>query len=88
MKNSKSLVNIFKALADKTRLEIVEYLLQKGEVGCTELSKHFSLSQPTMSHHYHKLEAAGILEVREEGVKHFYQVNQDRLSSISKLIKA
>lgn len=69
------LVEIFKALADKTRLEIVTFLAKKGEVACGEISERFPLSQPTMSHHYSKLKQAGILHIREEGVKHFYSVD-------------
>ena len=87
MSNSKQLVEIFKALADHTRLEIVEFLLKKGEASCAELSKHFPLSQPTMSHHFHKLESAGILNVRAEGVKHFFSINEQHLALINQLSK-
>lgn len=72
-------VDIFKALADKTRLEIVAFLAEKGEVACADISERFKLSQPTMSHHYSKLKAAGILNIREEGVKHFYSINKETL---------
>jgi DNA-binding transcriptional ArsR family regulator len=73
------LVEIFRALGDKTRLEIVEYLWNRKEVACSEISEHFSLSQPTMSHHYSKLKQAGILTIREEGVKHFYSIDKKSL---------
>lgn len=73
-------VDIFKALADKTRLEIVVFLAKKnGEVACGEISEKFPLSQPTMSHHYSKLKQAGILHIREEGVKHFYSIDTQLL---------
>ncbi|MEO8581449.1 MAG: metalloregulator ArsR/SmtB family transcription factor [Patescibacteria group bacterium] len=73
------LVDIFKALGDKTRLEIVVFLAKKGEVACADISERFPLSQPTMSHHYSKLKNAGILHIREEGVKHFYSVDLELL---------
>ena len=73
------MVEIFKALGDKTRLEIVEYLIKEGEVACGQISERFPLSQPTMSHHYSKLKQAGLLNIREEGVKHFYSLNLDML---------
>ena len=72
-------VEIFKALGDKTRLEIVSYLAERGEVACAEISQRFPLSQPTMSHHYNKLKQAGILNIREEGVKHFYSIDHELL---------
>jgi ArsR family transcriptional regulator len=70
---------IFKALADETRLKIAVYLSKHKEVSCQELSKNFKLSQPTLSHHYSKLEAAGIMLVRKEGVGHFYRINHEQL---------
>ena len=73
------LVDIFKALGDKTRLEIVSFLSGKGEVACADISDRFQLSQPTMSHHYSKLKQAGILNIREEGVKHYYSINSELL---------
>lgn len=76
------LVEIFKALGDKTRLEIVEFLAEKGEVACPDVSERFQLSQPTMSHHYSKLKQAGILNIREEGVKHFYSVDKALLKKV------
>lgn len=69
-------VEIYKALGDKTRLEIVSFLSDKDEVACGEISQHFPQSQPTMSHHYNKLIQVGILNIREEGVKHFYSIDK------------
>lgn len=77
------MVSIFKALADKTRLEIVLFLLERGEAACSEISAHFPQTQPTMSHHFHILKKAGILQIREEGVKHFYSINTTTLTKCS-----
>lgn len=76
---SDDVVEVYKALADRTRLSIVRYLAHKDEAGCGELSSCFKLSQPTMSHHYRKLQQAGILKVREEGVSHFYSIDKQLL---------
>ena len=73
------IVEVYKALADKTRLEIVSFLANKGEVACGEISQRFPQSQPTMSHHYNKLKQVGILNIREEGVKHFYSIDKKTL---------
>lgn len=74
-----NLVNIFKALSDPTRLKIASFLAKHGQVSCSELSKKFPLSQPTLSHHYKKLADAGILEVSKEGVSHSYRINHELL---------
>lgn len=70
---------IFKALGNEIRLAIVNLLLRKGELSCQDLQKQFTLSQPTMSHHFSKLINIGIIEVRKEGSNHFYSLNQKLL---------
>lgn len=75
-------VQIFKALADKTRIEILSKLLEEGEMSCQELSKKFNLSQPTLSHHYNKLVQANILLNRRDGVLWFYKINKQYLKEI------
>ena len=44
------LVKIFKALADKTRQDILE-LLGEEEMNVTDICSEFEISQPTVSHH-------------------------------------
>ena len=73
---------IFHALGNKTRLDIVKLILRKKEISCKELIKKFHLSQPTMSHHFGLLLNSGILNVRKDGVRHFYKVNIGELKSI------
>lgn len=72
---------VFKALADETRLAIALYLSGKEEVSCQELSKNFSLSQPTLSHHFKKLADAGIIIERKAGVSHFYKIDTSLLKN-------
>jgi DNA-binding transcriptional ArsR family regulator len=74
-------VTLFKALADETRLSAVRYLLNKDEISCQELMKKFSLSQPTLSHHFNKLVDAHILKQRRVGVLWFYSIDRDFLTS-------
>lgn len=73
---------IFKALSDTTRIKIVKYLLSKNEISCAQLSRKFSLSQPTLSHHFSKLENAEIIRVRKAGTSHFYSIDKRKLKSM------
>lgn len=75
-------VAIFKALANTTRLQIIEDILNNdyGICACNRLD--FKLSQPTMWHHIHTLVSADILRVRKKGVCCFYSVNKKLLESI------
>lgn len=72
-------VKIFRALGDPTRHKIVRTLLDRGEVACSRLVEMFPLSAPGLSHHFRVLEECGLLEVRKEGIYHFFRVNTARL---------
>jgi ArsR family transcriptional regulator len=76
---NKQVVDVLKALADETRIEIIRFLLKKKEIACKDLMTNFSLSQPTLSHHFNKLIDANILHDRKEGVNHIYRINYDFL---------
>ena len=75
-------VNILKALADQTRLQMALELLDRDEVSCQELSKKFGLSQPTLSHHYNKLINVGIVASRKEGAGWYYRLNHNVLQDM------
>lgn len=63
----------FSALADPTRLAIVEEL-SSGERGVGELAEHFKLRQPTVSGHLKVLREAGLVQVRAEAQRRMYRV--------------
>jgi len=85
---SKQLVRLFKALSDETRIDIIKRLLknEKG-ISCQDLLEKFSLSQPTLSHHFNKLTDANILKVQKKGASHFYSINQTYLKNLGINIK-
>ncbi|MDH3262991.1 MAG: metalloregulator ArsR/SmtB family transcription factor [Paracoccaceae bacterium] len=56
----------FAALADPTRLALVERLMQ-GEATVAELARPFPLTQPAISRHLKVLEEAGLVETRVAG---------------------
>ena len=61
-----NLPTVFGALADPTRLAIVERLLREGERSAGELAKPFAISKPAISKHLKVLENAGLIERRIE----------------------
>jgi ArsR family transcriptional regulator, arsenate/arsenite/antimonite-responsive transcriptional repressor len=63
-----------KAMADETRQRILT-LLQTGEMSVSELQEHFTVSQPTISHHLAVLRHAQLVIAREEGRRTFYRAN-------------
>lgn len=73
---------IFKALGDKTRLEIVEMLADGEKCACKVLEK-FNFTQPTLSHHMKILCDCGIVTSRKEGKWTYYTVSNDAISCLS-----
>jgi DNA-binding transcriptional ArsR family regulator len=64
----------FKALADPTRVAIVNRLAGAGEVCVCELVDEFELSQPTISHHLRLLRQAGLVESERRGTWAYYRL--------------
>jgi len=63
----------FKALADETRLKILN-LLEVREMCVCEVMVALDLTQPTASHHLGILENAGLVKSRKEGKWVFYKI--------------
>jgi DNA-binding transcriptional ArsR family regulator len=63
-KAARPLHAVFGALADPTRLAIVERLLRDGERSAGDLSEPFAMSKPAISKHLRVLENAGLIERR------------------------
>jgi ArsR family transcriptional regulator len=70
-------VTVFKALADKTRLDIVRNIAScpKDTASCADVSAYSTLSQPAMSHHFKKLVEAGVLLEQKVGTEKSYELN-------------
>ena len=64
----------FKALADPTRVAIVNRLGTADEVCVCELNAEFDLSQPTISHHLKVLRDAGLLASTRRGTWAYYRL--------------
>src|SRR4029078_11783509 len=56
-----ALPTVFGALADPTRLAIVERLLREGERSAGEIAEPFAISKPAISKHLRVLEDACLL---------------------------
>jgi DNA-binding transcriptional ArsR family regulator len=67
------LTTIFAALSDPTRMEMLEMIVSRGEVGCSEFDRHFPLSKSTISYHTKLLNAAGLIETRRDGRFFYYR---------------
>src|SRR5919199_3257511 len=64
----------FKALADPTRVAIVNRLAAAPEVCVCDLTASFDLSQPTISHHLRILREAGLVDASRRGTWAYYRL--------------
>jgi ArsR family transcriptional regulator len=72
----------FKALADPTRVAIVNHLSAADEVCVCNLVAGFNLSQPTISHHLKILRQAGLVESTRRGTWAYYRLVPDALAAL------
>jgi ArsR family transcriptional regulator len=82
------LETLFKALADRSRLRILNSLLKaKGEPVCVcEFQPVLGISQPTVSHHLKQLTEAGLLEREKLGTYAYYRLRPGALERVSGLL--
>jgi ArsR family transcriptional regulator len=90
----KQLIGALKAIADPTRLKILQILKQKGRcsigkaVGlcACDIEEQIRLSQPTISHHMAVLRKAGLIHAEKEGLWMWYRRNEDSLKELGDAI--
>ena len=83
---SRRLADIFKALADPTRLDILRVIVtQSGPVCACDIVEQFDLSQPTISHHLKVLRDAGLLSSRRSGLWSIYGPDPEGLEQLADL---
>ncbi|MBL1430012.1 winged helix-turn-helix transcriptional regulator [Oceanicaulis sp. AH-315-P02] len=70
--------NVFKAISDNTRREILR-LLREKPLSAGEISAHFPVSKPTMSAHFSVLREAGLVTTHKQGKMVIYQINMSVL---------
>ncbi len=74
----RSVAAYHKALADPTRLKMLQRLAQQPAT-VTELIEHVDLSQPLVSWHLHRLRAAGVIATRRSGREVICTLSRDVL---------
>lgn len=76
----------FKALADPTRIAIVNRLAGAGEVCVCELVAEFELSQPTISHHLRILRGAGLVDSSRRGTWAYYRLVPEAVNGLARTL--
>ena len=79
---AEELASRFKALADPTRVAIVNRLSTADEVCVCDLNAAFDLSQPTISHHLRILREAGLVEASRRGTWAYYRLVPETVAAL------
>ncbi|PRX27166.1 ArsR family transcriptional regulator [Orenia metallireducens] len=86
MDNIADIAEVLKALADNTRLEIIN-LLSCGKMCVCDLVEELDLSQPNISHHLKILKNANLIIATKRGRWVDYQLNQEVVEQLQNNLK-
>ncbi len=79
-------VDVFKALADPTRLKILE-CVRDGEKCICEIIPYTGKSQPNVSQHLKVLKNAGIVDERKDGTRIMIRISNEEIYNIIDEVK-
>ena len=82
------IVSRISALADDTRLQILQMIAERGEMRSQEIMEAINLSQPSVSRYLSQLTAAGYLQERRANGAKAYILNRDRIEKTLKAVRA
>jgi ArsR family transcriptional regulator len=80
------LADRFRALADPTRLRMLDLLAQQREPLCVcDITAQFTQNQPTVSHHLRLLRESGLIETEKRGIWSYYWTTDAGRSTLFRL---
>lgn len=82
-------VAFLNALADDTRLEILDFLRRKREATVSQIQAHLGRDQSAVSHHLACLRSCGLVSTRKQGKHVHYSLNgRSRIAKILDLTES
>lgn len=80
-------VDVFRALADPVRLELLALIAARGPICVCHLEEALPYKQPRISKHLGTLRRAGLVSSRREGTWVYYQLNEDTLEVAASFVE-
>jgi DNA-binding transcriptional ArsR family regulator len=77
-----AITDVFKALSDPMRWNIVCQMAAVDELACTTLETTLPITKPTISYHIKVLYHSGLVEVRKDGRYYYYRLRRDVLDGM------
>lgn len=82
-----SVMDMFTALAEPTRRNILEMLANSGEMSASEIFNKFSTSPPAISQHLKVLRDADLVTVEKRAQQRIYTINPLKISELEEWLK-
>jgi DNA-binding transcriptional ArsR family regulator len=77
-------VDLFAALSDPTRRQVLDILAARGEASATTVAAQLPVSRPAVIKHLGVLERAGLVESRRDGREVLFSVRPEPLAAASR----
>ncbi|WP_102275344.1 ArsR/SmtB family transcription factor [Cytobacillus massiliigabonensis] len=77
--------DVFQAIADPTRREVLRLLSQK-EMPISKITEHFPMTRTAITKHLHVLAEAKLVSGRKEGREKVYQLHPEPLEEVQQWI--
>ena len=78
--------DVFQAIADPTRREIISLLAPKT-MNLNAVAAHFEISRPAISKHIKILTECGIVTIRQEGRERYCEVRLNQLDEVAEWLQ-
>ncbi len=82
MPRSSTTSDVFNAIAEERRRDIIEVLARSGEQPVGFIVKELDLAQPTVSKHLSVLRQVGIVAARKRGRERMYSLHAEKLKAV------
>ena len=76
----------FAALADPTRLRIVEMLARRGPLAVADINNEFEVSAPAISQHLKVLRESRLVQVEARAQQRFYSLDPSGVGELEKWV--
>ena len=78
---------VFTALADPTRLSIIDMLAKRGALAASEISRRFDSTPSAISQHLKVLREAGLTHVTKRGQRRVYSLDPAKMTEAQRWLQ-
>lgn len=80
-------MDIYTAIAEPTRRNILEVLAEKGELSATDISHEFTITPSAISQHLKVLRESNVIKMKKNKQQRLYQINPDSFQELEEWAK-